>query len=84
MDHAIKSTETAVIKTIENALELPPGSVDMKTSADNLAKWDSIGHISILVGLNNLYEGQISELPEFAQANSVEIILEILRKHKLL
>ena len=79
-----KKNEQDVLNTIEVALEISSGSVALDTIADNVEGWDSIGHLSILMALDKLFEGKVANINEIAEANSVPKILEALRKHSLI
>ena len=80
----MKNTEQDVIDAIEKALEIPSGSVDMEAIAESIEGWDSIGHLSILVALDELFEGKVAGISEVAEANTVPKIMEALRGHSLL
>jgi acyl carrier protein len=77
-------SSTAVIASIEKSLELSPGTISANTRAEDIATWDSLGHLSVLVGLDELYGGRIASITAMAEADSVPRIFEILRQHALL
>lgn len=79
-----KNTEQDVLSTIETALEIPSGSVALDAIADNVEGWDSIGHLSVLMALDKLFDGKVANINEIAEAYSVPKILEALRKHSLI
>jgi len=73
-----------VMSTIENALKLQPGTLLQDTDAQQIDGWDSIGQLTILVALDNLFDGKIANIPEIAGADSVNKIFTILRNQALL
>ena len=77
-------SETDVVTAIENALEIQSGTLGKDTLAEEVASWDSLGQLSILVALDKLFDGKIADIREMAEANSVLKILSILRQHSLL
>lgn len=79
-----KISAAVVIASIEQALNIEHGSVQDLTSADQIEAWDSLGHLSILVTLDKLFDGQLARIGEMADANSVPKIISILESHALL
>lgn len=79
-----KISAAVVIASIEQALNIEYGSVQDLTSADQIEAWDSLGHLSILVTLDKLFDGQLARIGEMADANSVPKIISILESHALL
>lgn len=73
-----------MIASIEQALNIGAGSVQDLTSADQIDAWDSLGHLSILVTLDKLFDGQLARIGEMADANSVPKIISVLENHALL
>lgn len=79
-----KISAANVIASIEQALNIEAGSVQDLTSADQIEAWDSLGHLSILVTLDKLFDGQLTRIGEMADANSVPKIISVLENHRLL
>lgn len=79
-----KISAANVIASIEQALNIQAGSVQDLTSADQIEAWDSLGHLSILVTLDKLFDGQLTRIGEMADANSVPKIISVLENHRLL
>ena len=77
-------TQADVLATIEKAVELIPASLLETARADQVAGWDSLGQLSILVALDKLFDGKIASIAEVAEADSVPKILAILKQHSLL
>jgi len=73
-----------IYRAIENALELPENSVTNESSSLNTEGWDSIGHISILVALDELFDGKAADIQELGSASSVKSICQILEKTSLI
>ena len=73
-----------VYRTIEKALELSENSISDESSSLNTEEWDSISHLSILVALNNLFDGKIADIQEIGVASSVKSICQILEKNSLI
>lgn len=77
-------TQRSVIASVEKALELPPGTLGETARAEEVRGWDSLGQLSVLAALDQLFDGKIADIHEMAEADSIEKILVILRKHALL
>ena len=73
-----------IVTTIEKALEIPSGSVGLDAESEDVEGWDSLGHLSILTALDELFEGKVVEISEIATATSVPKILTVLRNHSLI
>ena len=74
--------EKELIEIIETALELKKGTIE---SGDNEwhALWDSLGHLSILVKLDQELSGKCSKIKELSKATSVNSIKEVLKSNNL-
>jgi acyl carrier protein len=79
-----KISQSDVIALVEKALKMELGQLKENTRAEEIESWDSLGHLSILVALDNLFEGKIASIKEMAQADSITKILNILRQKSLL
>lgn len=77
-------SETDVVTAIENALEIQSGTLGKDSLAEEVESWDSLGQLGILVALDKLFDGRIAGIKEMAEANSIPMILVILRQHSLL
>ena len=73
-----------ILKIIANALELEPENISLNTGMDDVEKWDSLGHLSILVALDKNIDGNISGITDLATADSVSKIVDILKQHNCL
>mgnify|MGYP006102522799 CR=1 FL=1 len=71
-------------KLIEDALEVEKGTITKTTKMEDVNEWDSLGHLSILIKLDNFFGGAASQLEDLAQATSVKEIEDILKKANLL
>ena len=78
-----KNTEQDAIDVIEKALDTPPGTVNLDTNAESLTEWDSLGHLSILTALDNLFEGKVAGIDGIGDADSVSKVLDALRQNSL-
>jgi acyl carrier protein len=71
-----------IFTTIQKALKTE-SQINGSSSMDNIEEWDSLGQLNILVSLNKLFEGKISEIEELGEANSVEKIMMVLKNNEI-
>ena len=79
-----KISEEETIAVLENALELEETHLTIDSSADDFEEWDSLGHLAILVALDELFSGKIGDIEEMATANSVKKIIRLLKDNSLI
>jgi len=71
-----------LIKIIEKSLELKEGTIE-SDNKDWHALWDSLGHLSILIKLDNALNGKCSSIKELSTATSIDSIISILKENNL-
>ena len=71
-----------LIKIIEISLELKEGTIE-SDNKDWHALWDSLGHLSILIKLDNALNGKCSSIKELSTATSIDSIISILKENNL-
>ena len=74
--------EKELIEIIEKALELKKGTI-ISGDEDWYSLWDSLGHLSILVKLDEILGGKCSKINELSRATSITAIKEILKSNNL-
>jgi len=79
-----KISQSDVIAVIEEALEMKSGSLGKSMHAEEIDGWDSLGHLSILAALDELFDGKIANITDMAEADSIPKILNILKEYSLL
>mgnify|MGYP001489180357 CR=1 FL=1 len=76
-------SENEIFETIAEALELNKDLINIKSSQENIEKWDSLGQLSILSLMDEKTNGKIADIPELASAYSVQEIINILKENLL-
>ena len=74
----------AVVKIIARALEIKNDKLVYTSHMDEIDEWDSLGHLSILMQLDEDFKGKVSGLKSLAEAKSVSEICDILLEAKLI
>ena len=77
-------TKKQVFLCISKALKVPSGKINMNLSDKDFEKWDSLGHLEILLNLDKALKGKAINIEDLAQAHSVKKIFTVLKKNKLL
>ena len=73
-----------LVSLVEEALEVAPGTIAQGEESDWSEKWDSLGHLSILMKLDLHLDGRCSEIVELSTAYRIDEIASILRKEGLM
>jgi|TARA_B110000971_G_C19763411_1_gene387510 acyl carrier protein len=74
----------AVVKIIARALEINNDKLVYTSHMDEIDEWDSLGHLSILMQLDEDFKGKVSGLKSLAEAKTVSEICDILLEAKLI
>ena len=69
---------------IIKAINFPKKKYKNTSSLNSFEDWDSIGHLNIMLQLDQKLSGKAKNIKELADADTVEKIEKILRKKKLL
>lgn len=70
--------ETQIISEIAKALELDESLITIDTHSSDIEAWDSLGQISILVRLDEVFNEVSERIPDLAAAISVREIVELI------
>lgn len=66
--------------TIAATLKVGADAVGATTAADDLAAWDSLGHVNLMMALEQTF-GVYIEVEDFDRLRSVPAILDYLGRH---
>ena len=70
--------EEKLFAVIARALEIDAKQVKIDSTATDLAGWDSLGHLTILMELEAEFGGEIQSNPKLASAVSVREIFDVI------
>ena len=65
---------------IANIFEEAVDNIKPETARDDIKYWDSLGVLSLMAGLDEEFDIQLSE-DELQEMRTIEDILKVLRKH---
>lgn len=67
---------------VAKGLEVDASMISPNTTADEIDAWDSLGHLTLLMHLDQEFDGISKDVPELGSTNSVMEIYELIA-HKL-
>ena len=65
-------------RVVAEGLEVPPESVGPDTDSSEVEQWDSLGHLTLLMHLEKVFDGVTNDMPELAGAGSVREMYDML------
>lgn len=68
--------EKDILQLIADSLEIPVSEVYLKSTSNDFAEWDSLGHLTILQQLDAKYNDIADRAPELASASTVKEIVD--------
>ena len=72
--------EVQIISEIAKALELDEALITIDTQSSDIEAWDSLGQISILVRLDEVFNNVSERVPDLAASISVREIVGLVSK----
>lgn len=79
-----KMSDDDVIEVIRKALNPKEQKITFDSSSDNVAEWDSLAHLGIIVALDMVFDKKVGKISEMASAGSVKKILQLLKDNSLI
>ena len=67
---------------IATALNVPASSISETTTDKDIAQWDSMGHVNLLMALEQTFDIQV-DVEDFPTLNSVPAILDYLKARNI-
>ena len=74
----LSMSNSTLISVVVGALEITPEKITNETQSSDIEEWDSLGHISILVALDEVVPGVLESVPELASATSISELRRLL------
>jgi acyl carrier protein len=65
-------TKKQAISCISKALKVPSSKININSSDRHFERWDSLGHLEILMNLDKALKGKAIKIEDLAQAYSVK------------
>lgn len=69
-------------EVIATTLKVPPEKVTETTINENLAAWDSLGHVNLMLALEQTFDIYL-DVEDFPTLTSVPAILQYLQNHDI-
>lgn len=73
--------EQEIIAVIAKALDIDASQINIDTNSNDLEEWDSLGHLSLLMELDNNYDAISEKAPQLASASTVKEIVAAVIEH---
>lgn len=72
------STFKQLQAVIATTLKVPPDSISESTTSEEIAAWDSLGHVNLMIALEQSYD-ILFDVEDFSKLTSVPAIIQYLR-----
>ena len=66
-------------QTIAATLNIPPDTITADTQDTDVAAWDSLGHVNLMMSLEETFDIYL-EVEDFAKLKSVPAIVDFLKR----
>lgn len=76
-------TENQILDILTDALSPRATRLTMETRSQDIAEWDSMGHLAVLVSLDSALNGRAASVNHLVTSRSVREIVQVLRQHSL-
>lgn len=67
-----------LMESVAIALEIDKTKLTITTKQSDIEEWDSLGHISILAKLDEVFSDISVRRPEISEADSIQRLIEIV------
>lgn len=74
------NNETKLKKLMSDLFQIEPSEIDDETSVDSVAKWDSLSHLNLVLGLEETFKVTFTE-EQSVEILSYPLILVVLQEH---
>ena len=71
--------KSVLIDIVAKALEISADKISLESNSSNIDEWDSLGHIQVMMEIQNYFGKDYVENPNLAAATSVSEIYDILK-----
>jgi acyl carrier protein len=68
--------EQEIFNVIAKALDIDASQINIDTNSNDLEEWDSLGHLSLLMELDNNFDTVSEKAPQLASASTVKEIVD--------
>lgn len=73
-----KEQTDLLIESVAAALEIDKTKLNTTTRQSDIEEWDSLGHISILAKLDEVFSDISVRRPEISEADSIQRLMDIV------
>ena len=73
--------EQKILNVIAKALDIDVSKISLETTSNDLEEWDSLGHLSLLMELDNNFDNVSEKAPQLASASTVKEIVDAVLEY---
>ena len=73
--------EKKFLKVIADGLDVELNEISLSTKSSDLSQWDSLGHLTLLMKLDEEFDNLTEKVPEIASASTVEEIFNLINRN---
>ena len=73
-----------MLDLIANALGVEHGEITRESALGQTEAWDSIGHLDVLLRLDEIFHGELAKIDELKTAKSAGEIIDLIKRYGLL
>ena len=73
--------EQKILNVIAKALDIDVSKISLETTSNDFEEWDSLGHLSLLMELDNNFDTVSEKAPQLASASTVKEIVDAVIEH---
>ena len=70
-----------LLRVVAEGLEVDLSDVSMDTKSSDLVDWDSLGHLNLLMKLDENFNDISEKVPNLASVSSVKEIYDLIKNH---
>ena len=70
-----------LLRVVAEGLEVDLSDVSMDTKSSDLLDWDSLGHLNLLMKLDENFDDISEKVPNLASVSSVKEIYDLIKNH---
>jgi len=70
-----------LLRVVAEGLEVDLSDVSMDTKSSDLVDWDSLGHLNLLMKLDENFDDISEKVPNLASVSSVKEIYDLIKNH---
>ena len=71
-------SEDHLLQVVADGLEVDVSDISIQSKASEIKDWDSLGHLNLLMKLDEAFDDVSERVPELASASSIQEIYDLV------